>query len=616
MELKEKILAGYGLVLALAVAVSVWAVINLSQLGSASEAILQENYRSILAAENMVNAIERQDSSLLLILQGHEAEGLTQFRQNELAFLEWLGRAKDNITLEGESEVLQTIEAEYLTFIEVSTRLPATASGHLPGVSSYYLDIVLPKFNQIREACIDLREMNQAAMLAASGRAQEVSVRAIWSTAIFGVSVGAIGLIFSLLLSNILVHPLKEMTQAAERIAEGDYDVAITVKSNDELGRLGQEIRSMSRKLKHYHEMNVSRLLTEKRRGEAIIRSINDGIIVIDADFRIIAINPMAAQILDITLAEARGQHCFDVLKSPNLYAHMKSVAETGQPPQLDTRESTFAVQHGDKTEYYQFSITPVRTEQDQMLGVVLLLQDVTKLAELDRLKSEFVMTASHELRTPLTSIAMSIGLLMERAASKLTGDEQDLLQAAQEDAQRLRNLVNNLLDLSKIEAGRMEMEFEPVGVSLLASRAISTMAAQISEKGIVLSQHIPDNLPAVKVDPNKITWVLTNLIANALRYTDEGGHIAVCTEKMSNFVGVSVADDGIGIPLEQQSKIFDKFVQVKSDQTVGGSGLGLAICKEIIKAHGGAIWVESVPGEGSTFTFTIPIANPPSTGP
>jgi NtrC-family two-component system sensor histidine kinase KinB len=209
----------------------------------------------------------------------------------------------------------------------------------------------------------------------------------------------------------------------------------------------------------------------------------------------------------------------------------------------------------------------------------------------------------------------MSIGLLMEGAAAKLTNDEQDLLQAAQEDAQRLRNLVNHLLDLSKIEAGRMEMEFEPVDVSLLADRAISTVATQISEKGIELGQHIPDGLPAVKVDPNKITWVLTNLIANALRYTNEGGHITVCAEKMSNFVGVSVADDGAGIPLEDQSRIFDKFVQVKSDRTVGGSGLGLAICKEIIKAHGGAIWVESAPDEGSTFTFTIPITSPPSTG-
>ncbi len=288
----------------------------------------------------------------------------------------------------------------------------------------------------------------------------------------------------------------------------------------------------------------------------------------------------------------------------------MKGVTETGQSPQLAEAASTLAVVHGDQTAYYRFAITPVKTEQGQMLGVVLLLQDVTKLTELDRLKSEFVMTASHELRTPLTSIAMSIDLLMEGASPKLTGTEQELLRAAQEDVQRLRKLVNNLLDLSKIEAGRVELEFEPVDVSLLTGHAMATLAGQAEEKGIELSQHLPDQLAQIKADPNKITWVLTNLIANALRYTGPGGHICVSAEQIGDFVYLSVSDDGAGIPFEYQSKIFDKFVQVKNDQAVGGSGLGLAICKEIVKAHGGAIWVESIPEQGSTFTFTIPVVN------
>jgi NtrC-family two-component system sensor histidine kinase KinB len=241
------------------------------------------------------------------------------------------------------------------------------------------------------------------------------------------------------------------------------------------------------------------------------------------------------------------------------------------------------------------------------MLGVVLLLQDVTKLTELDHLKSGFVMTASHELRTPLTSIAMSIGLLMESATAKLSANEQELLQAAQEDVTRLRALVNNLLDLSKIESGRMEMDFEAVGVPVLANRAVAALTSQVEEKGVVLSQHMPQDLPQVKADPNKITWVLTNLVANALRYTDHGGHIRVAAARVDNFVHLSVSDDGTGIPLEYQAKIFDKFVQVKNHRNVGGSGLGLAISKEIVKAHGGTIWVDSAPGQGSTFTFTLP---------
>ncbi|MBN1221554.1 MAG: HAMP domain-containing protein [Anaerolineae bacterium] len=610
MELRTKILAGYGLVLILVVIVCVWAVANLYQLGRASAAILRENYQSILAAENMINAIERQDSGLLLLMQGFQTEGLAQFRENEVGFLQWLSRAKDNITVEGEAELLQTIETEYLAYLMVAAELSQPTPNQTSPPSSYYYETVLPKFKQIREACTQLHTMNQQAMLSASKDAQDVSARAIWSMTILGVSVAGLGLVFSLFLSNILVRPLKEMTRATGRIAEGDYDVTIAATSKDEVGRLAQEIMTMSGKLKSYHELNVNRLLAEKRRSEAIIRSITDGLVVVDADFKIVAINPMAASILNTGLNQAEGKHFFDVIQNHELYEYMKTVAQTGQSPKLDEVESTLAIEYGEQTHHYRFAITPVKTQGDQMLGVVLLLQDVTKFKELNRLKSEFVMTASHELRTPLTSIAMSIGLLMENASVNLSENERELLQAAQEDVERLRALVNNLLDLSRIEAGRLELDLKPVSVLFLVEKAVSTLLAQIEEKNIELSQTIPADLPNVNADPNKVTWVITNLLANALRYTNRCGHIRVSAELVSEFVYVAVSDDGIGIPLEFQKKIFEKFVQVESGKSSGGSGLGLAICREIIKAHGGTIWVNSTPGQGSTFTFTLPLAH------
>jgi NtrC-family two-component system sensor histidine kinase KinB len=374
---------------------------------------------------------------------------------------------------------------------------------------------------------------------------------------------------------------------------------------------------TMSGKLKAFHELNVSRILAEQRRSEAIIRSLSDGLMVVDNEFKIIAINPMAIHLLDLEPEQAEGRHFFEVIENQTLYQHLRTTIETGQAPQLDEPTATLTVARNGQTQYYHFAITPVKTEQAQMLGAVLLLQDVTKLKTLDRLKSEFVVTASHELRTPLTGIAMSIGLLAENAQAKLSANEQALLCAAQEDVQRLRALVNDLLDLSKIESGRMEMAFEPVAVSLLIERAMATLAAQAEEKGLALRQQLPAELPPVKADPNKITWVLTNLIANAIRYTDQGGGIEVSAKLAKESVYVSVADEGAGIPLEYQSKIFDKFVQVKSDKAVGGSGLGLAICKEIVKAHGGTIWVNSTPGQGSIFTFALPVhIEESSTGP
>jgi len=610
MSLKRKILLGYGLLLGLVVIVSIWAVINLYRLGRASEAILQENYRSILAAENMINALERQDSSLLLVMLGFEDQATQQFRENELDFLQWLSRAKDNITLADEPQTLSALETSYLAYLDTSAQLFETAVP-APEVQpdTYYHESVLPKFKRVRETATQLRELNQQTMLSASDQAQAVATQAIWSMSGFGVLVAALGLGLSLILANILIRPLKAMTHAAGQIAEGNYDVTLVVRSKDEMGQLAQEIMAMSSKLKAFHQLNVSRVLAEQRRSEAIIRSLSDGLMVVDNDFKIIALNPMAVHMLNIGPEQVEGRHFFEVIENQTLYHHLKATLETGQTPALDEPTATLTVERNGQTQYYHFAITPVKTEQDQLLGAVLLLQNVTKLKTLERLKSEFVVTASHELRTPLTSIAMSIGLLVENAQAKLSAHEQELLCAAQEEVQRLRALVNDLLDLSKIESGRMEMELEPVGIALLIERAVSTLATQAEEKGLELSQQLPDELLAVKADPNKIAWVLTNLIANAIRYTERGGRIEISAKLARDFVYVSVADEGAGIPLAHQSKIFDKFVQVKSDKAVGGSGLGLAICKEIVKAHGGTIWVNSTPGQGSTFTFTLPAA-------
>jgi NtrC-family two-component system sensor histidine kinase KinB len=217
-------------------------------------------------------------------------------------------------------------------------------------------------------------------------------------------------------------------------------------------------------------------------------------------------------------------------------------------------------------------------------------------------------MAASHELRTPLTGMGMSIDLLLEHAAQGLSEKDRELLQAAHEEVHRMKALVNDLLDLSKIEAGRIELEFEQVPVHTLFEHVQEVFKGQAEIKHIRLTSELAVDLPEVRADANKVTWVLTNLISNALRYVRQDGQIQIAAKKIGPHVHLSVRDDGPGIPPEYQSKIFQKFVQVKGRQS-GGTGLGLAICKEIVRAHGGAIWVESSPGQGSTFTFTLPVA-------
>ncbi|MGF1489927.1 MAG: ATP-binding protein [Prochloraceae cyanobacterium] len=610
MKLKTKILLGYSVILTLLVLVCGWGIINLRRLGQASEGILRENYRSIQAAENTLVSLERQENAILIFLLEDPSRGREEFRENQLNFLQWLARAKDNVTIATEREILADLETRYKEYLAAFDRLQLRQNqiDNEANKREYYYQNILPLSARVRESAIDLRELNQKTMIEASKNTQKISHQAILSTAIAGAGAASLGLTFSLLLSNRLVKPLREMILATGKIAEGNYDVAVNVRSQDELGRLGKEITLMSQKLKAFHDLNVGKVINEKQRSEAIIESISDAIVVVDAEYKIIAINPIAADLTNTNSKLAIGNHFLDVINHQELYKYIKKTAETGRSPEIEDKKDILSLERGDRVRYYKFTITPVTTTEGNQLGVILLLQDITKLKEIDQLKSEFVATASHELRTPLTGMSMSLNLLLEAAANKLNRREIELLKTAEEDVERLRSLVNELLDLSKIESGKIEMDFDSVEIKNIAAKVIDKFQVQAEDKEVAIEANFNREIPKVKADPNKIAWILTNLISNALRYSDRGGKITVGAKNRGSWVDVFVADNGAGIAPEYQSKIFDKFVQVKTEKDLGGSGLGLAICKEIVTAHGGKIWVTSEPGEGSTFTFTLPV--------
>jgi two-component system, NtrC family, sensor histidine kinase KinB len=607
MPLRRKILVGYGITLALMAVVLIWAIANLVSLGKASDAILRENYKSILAAENMIDTIERQDSATLLVMLDYGDEGLAQFRENDNQFLQWLGRAKDNITIPGEAEILASIESGYLAYIANFSKLREMKAASREQAGQFYHETVLPSFKHVRDQAVRLREINQDTMFAASRRAETVARTAIWSTVGVAVAAMGLGLGFSLLLSKRLVLPIRRMMEATEALADGRYDVQVPAAGSDELARLAQGFNAMAGRLGVYHRLNVEQTIAEKRKSDAVLRSIEDGMVVVDAEFRMTNMNPQAGHIFGVDPEAAAGKHFLEVVRNEQLFDLVKQTAESGQPPKIEDGKNILSISEGEATRHYLFGITPVTSKSGGMLGVVLLLRDVTRLKELDRLKSEFVMTASHELRTPLHSLGMSIDLLKEGAADKLNDQQRQLLDAAGEELARLKSLISDLLDLSRIEAGKVEMEFDRMPPRVLVDKALGVFQTQAEEKHIELTADVPEAMPEVRADANKMTWVLTNLIANALRYADR--RITVSARHLGQWVHLSVADDGEGIAPEYQSRIFDKFVQVKSDKSVGGTGLGLAICKEIVRAHQGTIWVDSTPGKGSTFTFTLPVA-------
>lgn len=610
MTLKRKILIGYGIIFTLMVIVFAWAIVNLVSLGKATNAILSENYRSILAAGNMIEILERQDNAILLMASGEGGKGIAQFRENEVPFLEWLARAKDNITIEGEAELVSLIERAYVAYRQYFFALAerdAIGKPLLP--PGEYQRNAYPLFEKARSLCIELRTLNEKTMYTASFRAGSLSKRAIWSTTVVASVSLALAFFFSILLAERIARPLRSLMDASRKIASGDYDVQVPVQTGDELGHLGNEFNAMTRQLKKYHEMNIDQLISERNKGETIISSIEDGLLMFDTKLVLSSINPAARRMLNLEYTGNSTFRCLDILPGPKVCSLIEKMVDNNSV-QIDLPEEQriLSIPKGQETRHYLFTATPIYGKAGVITGIILLLRDITRLREVDRLKNEFIMAASHELRTPLTGLEMSIGLLMEHLDPGLSEKDRELLVAAHEETLRMKALVNDLLDLSKIESGRIELEFEKLSVQPLLAYIETIFKNQLEIRNVHLSVESPEKLSNVRADSNKIVWVLSNLVSNALRYVPDEGHIWLIAQQSGAFVHLSVRDDGPGIPLEYQSSLFQKFVKVKGRES-GGSGLGLAICKEIVRAHGGSIWVESQPGKGCTFTFTLPVA-------
>lgn len=609
MSLKQKILLGYAVAISLMGLVVTWAMINLWSFGQATDIILRDYYRSINAVEKMLDALARQDVAILHLFIGETEEGQANLAEGDALFLQWLERSQESIAVVGEKEAISAITQDYHEYRSRLAEIiaPVGESNTLPFPHNYK-DVILPLYSKVKEGCLALRAMNEKTMYAASEEAREEAKRVIYAKASLALITAMVALFFSLVFAERLVLPLRRFVTAAKSISAGEFSVKLKVETRDELGELAEEFNSMAAELRRYHLMNVDRIVAERNKGEAILASIEDGLVVFDTDGRVTGINPAGSRILGVVHKEGDSLECRQLLTAPGVCDIVAETAATGMQPDLPDERRIISIGEGEESRQYLFSATAIRQSSRKFSGVVLLLRDITQLREVERLKSEFVMAASHELRTPLTSLGMGIDLLLEHAAQYLPERERDLLHTAHDEVHRMKGLVHDLLDLSKIESGRIELEFEKIPVGTLFEHVHEIFRGQVAIKRVNLTIDDTEFMPDVSADTNKIVWVLSNLVSNALRYVGEGGHIRLSAISDKTRVAISVEDDGTGIPPEYQAKIFQKFVRVNKQES-GRTGLGLAICKEIIGAHGGEIGVTSAPGKGSTFTFTLGVA-------
>lgn len=611
--IKFKILGMFIMIFIVLAANSIWAINNFNKLSGSIENIMRDNYRSIEAAQNMVVALERQDSAQLAHMFSKDEAATEIYRENEIEFLKWLSRAEDNITEPGEKDNLASINELYNTYLDKSTILmDMQTTDDANNARTYYYREVLPLFEKTKEECREIQNLNQQGMVVRKDKARATSINASFSTIIISLVTIIAGLTLAIYLTNKIVNPIYNLIDKIRRISEGDYSQQLDISGDDEIAKLAGEFNLMTAKLQSYDQINIRKLMGEKQKAEAIVESISDGIIVTDTQHKLLLVNKAAENALNIMENEVLNKHFLEVIKREDIFEIINKVVNRGVNEEYK-KYADIAIKSNENTsKHYRINANPITTRDGEMIGVVTLLQDITKLKEVDQIKSDFVSTVSHEFRTPLTSIGMSVGLLLESIPGPINADQKELLDAIKEDGERLKNLVTDLLDLSKIESGKVQMDMQTNNIKDIIQNAVRQFDKLTADKNIMVEVDAREQLSKVKADFNKITWVLTNLIGNAVRYvpTDGTGKITIRAKETVNKMLISVTDNGKGISDDYQQKIFDKFVQAKDEngENAGGTGLGLAISKEIVNAHGGEIWVESKLGQGSTFYFTLNI--------
>ncbi len=603
MSLKKRILLAVGLLTVLIALLAIASAYFIHRLGDASGTILKDNFLSIENANAMTFALDEMDNSRYkeIVDSSNESYYRASFAHYDSIFNSNLDHASKNITEPGEKEILTSVQHLYIQYkaLQVTT-------------VAYYLNSDSKLYDSLKAGCISLLNVNKKGMEIRNDRAKRVSSKAAIYIILLSAGILFVSLLTLLGLPRLVIKPITELTQKIISVANKKYSERIEIHSHDEIGTLATSFNQMAVKLDEYERSNIEALIAEKKRSEAIVKTMNDGVLVLSRDLNIVLVNAVACQLLAEEESDLLDKDVREIAKRNNLVANI--ISDILQPPSESAKTDPYLRIYKDGKEEYYFkdSIRIERTEGDpsSALGYIIELKNVSKFKELDEAKSTFVTTVSHELRTPLSALNMSLRLLQDNRIGSLNDEQAKILGAMKQEVRRLLRIVTELLELSRAEIGTEVMHVEIVTPESIVDAAVTPMMLQADQKQVNLTIDLPHDLPAIKADNSKIAWVLINLLSNAIRFTPSGGSVSLSVAQKDNTVEFVVNDTGRGIEPQYLSRIFDKFFQANgtSGEQHSGVGLGLAISKEIIEAHGGKIWVKSEVGKGSTFGFYLAV--------
>lgn len=591
----------------------------LYQLGGRIDTILRENYLSVIAMQDLKEATERIDSSFqfMLIAKGLkdpdersalESKAHAAFDDNWQSYDSALSKERDNVTIRPAEDELVARLSELTEQYRMQGRqfFLRTSAGNAEHQDYYGMHGLYETFSSIKKVADEILQLNYREMKKASTSASSLaSSSLIWLSIGMVIAVGLAGLSAWQTMQTTL-RPIRDIKEAAVGITGGNLDQVVPVFSRDELGELATAFNVMARHLREYRDSQSAHLLRAQKTGQATIDSFPDAIVVIDSVGRVAMANPAARKLLGV-IPSGEGSPLGTWSPPPDLRTPLEEALLGVRDYLPESFDRILMLGENGRDRAFLPRILTIRDTHGGTLGAAVLLQDVTRLRLLDQMKTNLVATASHELKTPLTSIRLAVHLLLEETVGSLTPKQTELLLDARENSERLVSTVNDLLDLARLEEGSRQLDRQSISVATLLWGVADPVRVRATDKGIGLEVDVSPGLPEINVDVERIGHAISNLLDNAVTYTDAGGTIKLSAKRDAEFVVISVEDTGCGIPAESLPRIFEKFFRVPGQSRGSGTGLGLAIVREIVTAHGGTVETESQPSFGTTFRLRLP---------
>ncbi|MGA8830135.1 MAG: ATP-binding protein [Desulfomonilaceae bacterium] len=599
LGIRQKLSLGFGGLLAVIVIIGLESVSLLSELGGSIDVILKENYRSVIACQEMKEALDRMNRGMLFILLGYKSQGTDLLSKNRVSFQKALDVELQNITIEGEAEKaahLQELFKQFIQAIESATQQGA----HNDRMREAYFSALLPLFQQIKTTADEIQDMNQRNMNDANQLAlkkAKAARRLMLTLLVFGA---LLAVAFVILIGKWIIQPIAGLTSSALEIKSGNLDLVVPARSKDEIGTLAETFNDMAAALREFRRTRAAQLINIKRVTEQAFKVLPEAVVIVNTEGMIEIASELATQLFNLRPNDKIDDAPHGIV---DLYNEAMSTGRAIEPQGSQSPVQKFIK---GKEHYFHLKAVPILDNYRQPTGVIISLSDVTLEREQNEMKRGVVSTVSHQLKTPLTSIRMSLHLLLEEKVGTLSEKQADLLVAAREESDRLHLILEQLLSISRIESGKTSMDLKMVRPHELVLESVEPFRSAAMDRGLTLEVQLPDDLPDVLADPLMVSQVFANLLSNALKYTDPGGVVSVSAQIKDDSVMFSVSDTGRGIPPQYLKKILENFFRVPGQTVESGLGLGLSIVQEIVEAHGGTVTVESRESEGSIFTFSL----------